>query len=177
MPTQHAFPRPLACVFLCNVIKGKWPKKFGWQRHGPLLWHWCQGSKIRASELSWTWPDVIGLLRQVAYELIPADQEHFKSLAWHCMIARWHHWRHKRSHVPSFRRLFNRLPNRISTVDLHHWILRKKKTIRSEFMILKCTFPSMYEICRKRLPVDKDSPCRQVIFFCFSAYSNLRLNV
>ena len=35
-------------------------------------------------------------------------------------------WRHKRSHVPVFRRLFDRLPVRISTSDLHHRILRKK---------------------------------------------------
>ena len=35
-------------------------------------------------------------------------------------------WRHKSLHVPVFRRLFDRLPVRISTSDLHHWILRKK---------------------------------------------------
>ena len=35
-------------------------------------------------------------------------------------------WRHKCSHVPVFRRLFDRLPVRISTSDLHHRILRKK---------------------------------------------------
>ena len=35
-------------------------------------------------------------------------------------------WRHKCSHVPNFRRLFDRLPVRISTSDLHHRILRKK---------------------------------------------------
>ena len=35
-------------------------------------------------------------------------------------------WRHKSSHVPVFRRLFDRLPVRISTSDLHHRILRKK---------------------------------------------------
>ena len=35
-------------------------------------------------------------------------------------------WRHKSSHVPVFRRLFDRLPVRISTSDLHHLILRKK---------------------------------------------------
>ena len=47
------------------------------------------------------------------------------------MIARWHGtsvapWRHKSSHVPVFRRLFDRLPVRISTSDLHHRILRQK---------------------------------------------------
>ena len=35
-------------------------------------------------------------------------------------------WRHKSSHVPVFRRLFDRLPVRFSTSDLHHRILRKK---------------------------------------------------
>ena len=35
-------------------------------------------------------------------------------------------WRHKSSHVPVFRRLFDRLPVRISTSDLHHRIQRKK---------------------------------------------------
>ena len=53
---------------------------------------------------------VIGLLEQVAFEVIPADHEHFETLAWPCMKARWHHWRHKRSHMPFFRWLFNRLP-------------------------------------------------------------------
>ena len=36
--------------------------------------------------------------------------------------------------------LFDRLPVRISTSDLHHWILRKKSFI-SELMILECSFP------------------------------------
>ena len=49
-------------------------------------------------------------------------------------------WRHKSSHVPVFRRLFDRLPVRISTSDLHHRILRKKFYI-SELMILECSFP------------------------------------
>ena len=35
-------------------------------------------------------------------------------------------WRHKSSHVPVFRRLFDRLPVQISTSKLHHRILRKK---------------------------------------------------
>ena len=39
-----------------------------------------------------------------------------------------------------FDRLFDRLPVRISTSDLHHWILRKKSFI-SELMILECSFP------------------------------------
>ena len=49
-------------------------------------------------------------------------------------------WRHKSSHVPVFRRLFDRLPVRISTSDLHHRILRKNSII-SELMILECSFP------------------------------------
>ena len=40
------------------------------------------------------------LLRQVAFELIPADHEHLKTLVWSCMTASWHYWRQKRSHVP-----------------------------------------------------------------------------
>ena len=48
-------------------------------------------------------------------------------------------WRHKCSHVPVLRRLFDRLPVRISTSDLHHQILRKK--LISELMILECSFP------------------------------------
>ena len=40
----------------------------------------------------------------------------------------------------SFDRLFDRLPVRISTSDLHHWILRKKSFIL-ELMILECSFP------------------------------------
>ena len=35
-------------------------------------------------------------------------------------------WRHKSSHVPVFRRLFDRLPVRISTSDLHHRIARRR---------------------------------------------------
>ena len=50
-------------------------------------------------------------------------------------------WRHKCLHVPVFRRLFDRLPVRISTSDLHHRILRKKNSIISELMILECSFP------------------------------------
>ena len=40
-------------------------------------------------------------------------------------------WRHKCSHVPVFRRLFDRLPVRISISDLHHRILRKKNHVRA----------------------------------------------
>ena len=47
-------------------------------------------------------------------------------------------WRHKCSHVPVFRRLFDRLPVRISTSDLHHRILRKK--LSYQLMIMECSF-------------------------------------
>ena len=50
-----------------------------------------ENSRLRNS---YELPCAILLLQQVAYELIPADQEHFESLAWACMIARWHHWSH-----------------------------------------------------------------------------------
>ena len=43
-----------------------------------------------------------------------------------CCEVVWAPWRHKSSHVPVFGRLFDRLPVRISTSDLHHRILRKK---------------------------------------------------
>ena len=49
-------------------------------------------------------------------------------------------WRHKSSHVPVFRRLFDRLPVRISTSNLHHRI-HGKNSIISELMILECSFP------------------------------------
>ena len=39
-----------------------------------------------------------------------------------------------------FSAIFDRLPVRISTSDLHHWILQKKSFI-SELMILECSFP------------------------------------
>ena len=68
----------------------------------------------------------IRLSRQVVYEVIPANHEHFESLAWPCMIVRWHHWRYKHSYVPFFRSLFDRLPVRFSTSDLHHRIPLKR---------------------------------------------------
>ena len=43
---------------------------------------WCQASRIhRAEEWYWIRPGIIRLLRQVAYDMIPADHEHFESLA------------------------------------------------------------------------------------------------
>ena len=47
------------------------------------------------------------------------------SLASPCMKATWHHWRHKRSHMPFFYCLFDRLAVRILTLDHHHQILQK----------------------------------------------------
>ena len=49
-------------------------------------------------------------------------------------------WPHKSSHVPVFRRLFDRLPVRISTSDLHYGFYGKNSII-SELMILECSFP------------------------------------
>ena len=68
----------------------------------PVLNHWCQPQEFEAAEWSWIWPGLRGLLRQVAYELVPADHERFELLAWSTMIARWHHCHHKSSHVPYF---------------------------------------------------------------------------
>ena len=100
-----------------------------------------QNSRLR-NDLEWFRLGVIGSPLQVAYKVIPADREHFESVLWPCMIARWHQRRHKRSHVPFFRRLFDRLPVRTSTSDFHHRILRKK-SIRSELIVLGCSFPPL----------------------------------
>ena len=101
-------------------------KNLGWRRRGRYYVTGARRQEFEAVELSWVRPGVIGLLRQVAYELISANHEHFESFEWPCMIAGWHHWHHKRLHVPFFRRLFDCVPVQISTLDLHHWILRKK---------------------------------------------------
>ena len=53
----------------------------------------------------------------------------------------WHHDVTNARTCQFFRRLFDRLPVRISTSDLHHRILRKKTLIISELMILECSFP------------------------------------
>ena len=52
----------------------------------------------------------------------------------------WHHDVTNARTCQFFRRLFDRLPVRISTSDLHHRILRKKTLIMSELMILECSF-------------------------------------
>ena len=80
----------------------KWPKNLRWRRHGR---YYVTGARRKNSRLRnglEYWPDIIDLQQQVIYELIPAEDEHFESLTWPCMIARWHHWQHKRSHVPVF---------------------------------------------------------------------------
>ena len=52
------------------------------------------------------------------------------------MKARWHHWHHKRSHVPFFFCcLFDHLPVWISTLDLHHRTQRTKT-----YQIRACDF-------------------------------------
>ena len=59
--------------------------------------------ELDAAEWSWiTWPGLLGLQPQVAFELVPADHKHFWSVALHCMKARWNHWRHKCSHLIFF---------------------------------------------------------------------------
>ena len=52
----------------------------------------------------------------------------------------WHHDVTNARTCQFFRRLFDRLPVRISTSDLHDRILRRKSII-SELMILECSFP------------------------------------
>ena len=62
--------------------------------------------------------------------LIPADHEYLDSVAWPCLDCEvapvWHHGVTNARTCQFFRRLFDRLPVRISTSDLHHRILRKK---------------------------------------------------
>ena len=64
--------------------------------------HWCKASKSQGCGMVLNSTGRKPLQRHVTYELIPADHEHFESLIWPCVIARWHHWRHKRSQVPFF---------------------------------------------------------------------------
>ena len=97
----------------------KWPTNLGWRRGGYYYGNgtghtaWCSeispltsldacnsGASSDVKEPVSLHQAVLGLLRRFAYEMILADHEHFKTLAWLCMMARWHHWRHSRSHVP-----------------------------------------------------------------------------
>ena len=107
--------------------RSKMAKNVGWRRRGR---YYVTGARQQefseAAEWSWIRPDIMGLLQQVANELIPADHEHFESLVWPCMTARWHHWRHKHSYVPFFRCLIDCLPVRSLTSGLHHKILWKE---------------------------------------------------
>ena len=69
-------------------------------------------------------------------------------------------WRHKSSHVPVFRRLFDRLPVRISTSDLHHRILRKKLYhIRAYDFGVQFSFKEVFYTDKLPLSVDSDSIC------------------
>ena len=82
-----------------KIRKGTWSnrrskmakKYLGWRRHGRYYITGARRQKFEAAEWSWIQPGVIGLLRQVTYEVILDDHNHFESLAWPCMIARWHH--------------------------------------------------------------------------------------
>ena len=62
--------------------------------------------------------------------------------------------------MPFFRGMFDCLPVRISTSDLHHWILLKE-SIRSELMILECSFP--YKQLSKSWLSDDGIYCTSVI--------------
>ena len=81
-------------------------------------------------------------IRLLELELFDMTKEQFVStlLAWPCMMARWHHWCHKARTCQFFRGLFDRLSVCIFTSDLHHRILM---SIRSELMVLECSFPWM----------------------------------
>ena len=69
----------------------KWPKNLGLPQGGRYCVTGARRQEFEAAEWSWTRTGVIRLLWQVAYDLIPADHEHFELLVWPCMIARWHH--------------------------------------------------------------------------------------
>ena len=79
--------------------------------------------------------------------LIPADHEYLDSVAWPChdceVAPVWHHDVTNARTCQFFRRLFDRLPVRISTSDLHHRPSdsTEKNYIISELMILECSFP------------------------------------
>ena len=118
----------------------KWPKNLGWRQHGQYCINGARCQEFEAAELSWIRPGVLGSLRWVAYELIPDDHKHVESLACPCIFARWHHWRHKCSHVPFFCVCLTFFPfeffPRTFTIGSC-----EKKSIRSELMILECSFP------------------------------------
>ena len=58
--------------------------------------------EFKAAEWTGIRLGLVGFLGQVAYELISANHERFKPLAWPCMKPMWYHWRHKPSHLPFF---------------------------------------------------------------------------
>ena len=80
-------------------------KELGWRRRDRYYVTGTRLKKFEAAEWCWIQPGKIGWLWHVAHEVIPAQLEHFESLTWPCMI-RWHHWRHKRPHVPFLFSLF-----------------------------------------------------------------------
>ena len=77
----------------------KWPKHLGWWRCGRYYVTGARRQEFEAVEWSENRPGVIGVLWQVAHELILADLDHFESLAWPFTMAKWYHWRHKCSNV------------------------------------------------------------------------------
>ena len=84
----------LVAIFFVE-FDGESPRSKFEQEHGGRKWLKISGDEDAANvtslvpgvknpktpEWSGIRPGVIGLLRQVAYKLIPADQEHFESLA------------------------------------------------------------------------------------------------
>ena len=112
--------------------------------------------------LEFDWPYYIGLLRQVAYKLIPVCHEDLELLTWPCMKARWHRWHHNRSHVPFFRRLFDGLSGRLSIPDLHHWIQRKKKTDQIRAYYFGMHFFLSWECSAVEMPIPIDKAYRGI---------------
>ena len=56
-------------------------------------------------------------LQSVEYKVIPTDYADFESLAWPCMIARWHHGRHNACTCHFFAVCLTVFPFRISTLE------------------------------------------------------------
>ena len=71
----------------------KCPKNLGWQWRDQHCVTGARRQGFEVAEWSWIWPGVIHFfLRQVVYKFIPVGHEHYKLLAWPCMIASWHHY-------------------------------------------------------------------------------------
>ena len=109
-----------------------------------VLRHWCQASRIQCCGMG------LNLTGRNMFTTAGGVTLH---------DARWHHWRHKRSHVPFFRRLFDHLPVQISTSDLH------QKFYQIRAYDLECSFPSMKTLTMElQLWLMPDSKSPDIVF-------------